>query len=347
MRNYDFCGLKDLWNDFNSAIKEREVNLSDAKIYQVEDYDELEDNKARLYLLKTDVRDLKQCKKTMKVSKKTAAKLCHIGCFYEIDGLRYVPTDEVKNRSLRDYFGIKKGMTVNSLSEKEFSLLLASKFRGFGKIIFIAETPANGTFYKLIGIKSTNGNNNVRIIDIAEELHNVYGEDISFYTNYAEQGHVSVDFMISCVIRGLHTKEGFPLSIEMSDSASMRKSMRFNIAVEISNRKYILDSIEVNHRCVELKSSIANNIKEMAEKYVGVQLNMMPSVIDICLPYVPKKAHQKFKTYVESSKLTPLEAAYDVMFTDIFNLRLKQHKTSTYDGGKYKYERALGSSLLS
>lgn len=349
MKKFDFYGLKDLWNDFTSAISEEKVNLSKAKICQVEDIIESGEDRDTAILLVTDVATMKQFKAKLAVSARISSELERVGCFYEINKRRYLPSDDVKSRCMYDYFNITSSMAVNGLSEKEYSVLLASRFRNVGSIIFVSRRPIRG-FSKLIGMKSVSGANQIRSIDIAAGLHDVYGDKIEFYSEYTEQKTriTCLDFDFLCRIEDSCTADGTPLYISLYDNASGRKSIRVNIVVDIEGRHYILNCTEINHRIIKTKEVIAEQISQMLDDYRDIKLNISASTQEIeeaCIQYVPKKARQKFIGYITGSMLKPVEAAYDIMETDIFNMKLKVHKTQDYDGGRRKYEIALGSIL--
>lgn len=128
--------------------------------------------------------------------------------------------------------------------------------------------------------------------------------------------------------------------------------MRVDFAVKIDNRMYILDSMEVNHRTRLSGSEIADDIIKRFEICYTADLNLNITASDIVKNVlqkglVPKKAEEKFVTYMSSTNTDkPIAMASDVIKTGIFNIKNKKHTSSGYDGGKRRYELELGRALI-
>ena len=142
-----------------------------------------------------------------------------------------------------------------------------------------------------------------------------------------------------------------PVYILFQDTLSGRKSMCVDFAVEINNRKYILDSIEINHRTKLSSDKIAEDIIKKLEECYTTDLNLQITSDDIIQNVlrkglVPKKAEQRFMEYMSSTSTeAPISKASDVIKTGIFNIKNKKRASSGYDGGRRRYELELGRAL--
>lgn len=350
MRQINYDGLCDLWDDFSSAITEEKVNLTKASVYQVDSITSYKEDPrfmvARVNYINSD--GMEGAKKIL-VSSKISAELERIGCFYEIDKVKYIPADDVRCRCLYDYFGITSDMAVTGLSEKEAARLLIKKFRSVGKIYFIARRKEKGFRY-LVGMKSACGDRSkLTIMDVAKSIIEKCPNKVLFYSDYMNQRRrPGLDFQFMCNIDESKTKDGTPIYISVCDNASGRKSMKIAIVADINDRLFILDSKEINHRILCTGQSLADEAIKMLNVCKNMTLNIKASadmVKKTCIQYIPKKSREKFSEFILKANITPIEAAYDAMSTDIFNPKSKVHKTQDYDGGKAKYEIALGSVL--
>lgn len=340
MKEYTFSGIMDLWNDYTSVILTREVNLVNAKIYQVLNANYSEE-KAIANAVVTDVKTQKQKCIRMKTSKKIAQKLELIGCFFEIDKERYLPDETVIGRSMYDYFRLPLNMMMNGLSEKENAILLAARFRKVKKIVFVYRK--GKVFNELIGMQSVNGSR-LNVMELAKDLDE--NHNVRFFSDYVYQKTpTDFTFMADLGIRN----EDIPLVIRFQDDLSGRKPIKADLIANVEGRRFILSNNEIRHNSQEPVEDIIKRIVSELDLLKDMPLKPTRSVADIeemCLPYVPKNAHQRFRNAIEGSRLEPIEAAYDLIESDLFNLKRKRHKTRDYDGGKRKYELALGELLV-
>lgn len=349
MKKLNFESLCDIYEDFTHAIREEKIKLSEMTICQVKGYEKKDDKRDVLCILETSVSSLSQHKKRLIVSNTVTAWLMKIGCFFEVKktNTRFVPTEETIRYCLHDYLKISSEVKLNSFTEDVLSIAL--KFRAYGKIVFISKRPIGG-FCSLIGVKSMKSSRGIcdKAINIARELDVMLKDKVDFYTDYTEQKFVTPEFKVMCHIEGHITKNNIPLYILISDNATARKTMTISILAEVNKRYYTLKAIDMYHRVIASPNEIMENIIENVEKYKNIVLNTDVTASDIkkvCIPCIPKKNRAKYEKIMVETK-TPLETAHDVLKTDIFNSLKKNHKTLCYDGGKHKYDIALGTLLL-
>ncbi len=364
LRTFNMEGLKDLWEDYSSAIKSTKIDFKKAKIYQAKEI-----KTGGLEMLVTSVSTGKQ----ETIFEQLPDKMCYIinksECFYEIDGIRYIPSREVNSRTLNDYSRknivddcMNKGktkeppITVNHFSSPDTLKTLAGRLRRTDELIGIHYKPVRArkkVYARLVGLKSMNGENQISAVEIARCLYNKCGRSMLFESAYLEQikRQPALSFTFRCKPARLRS-DGIPVCILFQDTLSGRKSMRVDFAVKIDNRLYILDSMEVNHRTKMSGDEIADNIIKRFEVCYTADLNLNITANDIIKNVlqkglVPKKAEERFVTYMSSINTdTPIAMASDVIKTGIFNIKNKKHTSSGYDGGKRRYELELGRALI-
>ncbi len=348
MKKINFEGLCDVYEDFTSAICEEKIKLSEVTICQVKGYEKRDDKKDALNILATSVSDCSQKRKKLIVSNSVTSWLMKIGCFFEVKttGKRYVPTEETIRHFLNDYINMNSDVKLNSFTEDILSI--AVKFRTYGKIIFISKRPVRG-FCCLIGVKSAKSSSGTcnRTINMAKALNDKFNGKIDFYTNYMNQKELDSEFSIMCHVDGHVSNDGVPLYILISDNITARKSISVSILAKINSRYYELQSSDISHRITTSIDVTLCEINDNIEKYKNITFNKNVSasdIIDVCITCIPKKSREKYKKLISESK-NPLDAAYDVLSSDMFNCLNKKHKTLSYDGGKTKYKSALGTIL--
>lgn len=158
-------GLQDLWEDYSSAIKSTKIDFKKAKIYQAKEI-----KTGGLEMLVTSVSTGKQ----ETIFEQLPDKMCYIinksECFYEIDGIRYIPSREVNSRTLNDYSRknivddcMNKGktkeppITVNHFSSPDTLKTLAGRLRRTDELIGIHYKPVRArkkVYARLVGLKS-------------------------------------------------------------------------------------------------------------------------------------------------------------------------------------------------
>lgn len=352
MRKFSYQAMQDLINDFYSAFEEKKVDLTDMNICTLEKIDDKIGDKNRTAVIcvtNTGLQMSNQEIRRITVPKAVSEKLEHIGCFYETDNRRYIPSYDVMGRVLYDYFKINTAGAGNGdgLMEDEDIIGIAEKFRKVGKIYFISQKIV-GRYYELIGMRSANNVSTIGISDIISEINSRYGEKAEFFTSYTDRKNVSMDFGLFCRINKSYTKNKCPLYLYICDNVTGRKSISIDVVTIIKKRRYVLDNMDLNHKTVSPVHDIVNDIMEMVHsaetKYVGSPT--YNEIEEACMQHLPKRAQEAFKRYLKKSPNLPMEAAYDVMKTNIFNMNGKNHKTSDYDGGKRNYELALGKTVL-
>lgn len=341
-------GLNDLWNDFTTSIRRKKVNLTKVTIYQVKDIQESSDDEkfknAKTFFVSADGSE-GEC--VEQVPANIADEALRVGYFYKIGRLMYVPTRDIGGRCIGEYFGTS---VIDGFSPKEQVRLLAAKMRNTGSIQFISRLPERG-FCILEGMKSCSGEDNISAIDVANGLAKRYKNAV-FFTDYPEQKSKSpaLDFVYSCSLGNvLCASDGTPLILEVSDNACGRKSLRISVVAVANGRRFILKTVEINHRVTETSDSIADTAVEMIESLAGSNLNFdvqEEKICKLCLNLIPKKTKSKFISMLSDTDKKPIESAYDAISSELFNPRNKEHKTYDYDGGRMKYAIAVGSLLL-
>ena len=99
MRNFNMNAIKDFWEDYVNSFVDTKVNLRNAKICRIDRM-----RGENLIILATEVDTGLQYEQKMSVLPAKLTKgLERIGCFYEIDNCRYIPTVDVKGRVINDY----------------------------------------------------------------------------------------------------------------------------------------------------------------------------------------------------------------------------------------------------
>lgn len=345
MKEFTLAGIQDLWNDYSTAIVAERVNLADALICQYKAFQKKDEKEDIVKLLVTSTATMIQENKIAVVSNKITPELSRIGCFYLVGKRKYLPTGNVQGQCLYDYFGIKAEQVGNGFFDDSAALLLASRFRNTGKIWFVTTRPKKG-FCKLLGMKTMSGcNQEAAVVNIVKWFHEK--ESARFYSAYTEQKQIQLDFEVYCRIENRQIR-GLPLYIMIRDNATARKSLQLAVVAELEGRMLKLQSMYVNHRVLTDSSKLAEDAMNMLEECEKYDLNIKATgkeIVERLVPFVPKKGRAAFEQYIVQAE-SPIKAAYDIMETDIFNLLAKQHKTQYYDGGKGKYEEALGKFLL-
>lgn len=351
MRKFSYQGVLDLINDFSSAFEERKVDLTDMNICTLETIDRIgdKDRTAVVCVTNTGLQMSNQVQRRITVPQAVSEKLEHIGCFYETDNRRYIPSYDVMDRVLYDYFKINTAGAGNGdgLMENENIINIAEKFRKVGKIYFISQHLA-GKYYEIVGMRSANNVSTINISDIVCEINARYGDKAEFFTSYTSKKQIGMNFSMFCRINKSRTKNSCPIYLYIADNISGRKSIQVDIITIIKKRKYVLDNMDLNHKTITSISDIVDDIMKMLHdtETKSIKSISYEEIEESCIQYVPKRAQELFKRYIKKSPNTPIEAAYDVMKTNLFNINCKDHKTSDYDGGKRNYEIALGKTIL-
>lgn len=360
MKKLCYEGLNDLWLDYTSTVKEEKINLSETYIGQIKSFKIYqEDNRyyvANVLYVGANKKEFKQNIFVPKVIKPEVEK---IGFFLKFEKEKYLPNPEVFCRCMNDYFGCNREQIINKFTAIKELRELASKFSEIGKIFFISYKKING-FRKLVGMKSAcreserSSHAAIEIAKSAVELEKMLNKKITFFSDYTEQKTKlpSLDFQFMFQVGEMTSSNGIPLYAEVIDNVSGRKSLKVSIIAMFNNRRFIIKSKELNHRTLKDSDKIVKDIIESLNECSNTFLDFDVSknkIEEACLKYIPKKSRNSFISMISSEhndKIKPIELAYDAMSSDIFNLKGKMHKTNNYDGGKSKYEVALGSVLI-
>lgn len=362
--NFNMEGLKDLWEDYSSAIKSTKIDFKKAKIYQAKEL-----KAGGLDMLVTFVDTGRQETVFEPLPDKMRDIINKSECFYEINGIRYIPSREVNSRTLNDYSRKPIGgdymnkkktkespITINHFSTPDMLQELARRLRRTDELIGIHYKSINvrkKVYTRLVGLKSLNSESQISAMEIAECLHTKYANSMSFESAYLEQTkkQPALNFKFICRPDRLRNDK-IPVCILFQDTLSGRKSMCIDFAVEINNRRYILDSMEINHRTKLSSEEIAEDVSQRLETCYEADLNLQITSDDIIQNVlqkglIPKRAEKKFMEYMSSTNSdAPIARASDVVKTGIFNIKNKKHTSSGYDGGKRRYELELGRALI-
>lgn len=350
-----YQSLKDMWEDFKSAYPDTTVNLAHTKIYQVK---RINDTKAILY--ETDVRTGSQKKVSSNLNQDFAEEIERASIFYHIDGVNYIPTDEVRNRVICDYFKNpdiqdydkeqeKMHMAVTAFSSAKDAKMLAKAFQNVQNIIFTSSKPKNG-YAILTGIRSNNSLHYMTVMDIIDKLKEEM-PNITFLTDYPEQTKCGIDFECICQIPDMLSREKYPLYVRFYDNVSSRKSLQIDILVKINRRFYVLEAEEIPHRTSTEAPAITALVLDMLKRNAEKNLILEHSLDDVkiaCCKYMPKKLQKEFnELLVNAENSNLLFAAYDAMEEVFYCAKRKEtpYKTQNYDAGKRKCQVELGSLL--
>lgn len=349
MKKISIDELNDFWEDFSSSVITKEVNLSDALIFQVKKINS-KNAKTVVDLLCTSVRSLSQEVVHAEVkSHKILQLIKYSGCFYKVGGCYYIPNENVKRRCIYDYFSkVSKNasdINVNSFAPDINSVNLASAFKRNNRIVFLG-TALSKNYVLLTGMKSkaSNKRNTIDGLKIAKAL------DVSeFWTEYHEKKANDFTFKFYCKVNDVETsKDGTPLLVCICDNIMGRKSIRVDIVAELNGRMYILNHVDVEHRTLkssnEIASTIIDMLKSASMKCVKKDISA-EEIKKASLKYVPKRYQKEFEFALDNAN-EPIVAAYDIIGSGIFSVKDKGRKTVDYDAGQRKYELALGSAML-
>lgn len=345
MKKISYSGLCDIWHDFTSTFPETLIKLQEVKIYQVKDV-----NGCKMKLLETDVNTMLQTERYAKIPEEYITEIQRIGVFYKAAKKIYIPTDSVRNRILGDYFREKgKSFKITSFSSKEDVICLAHQFQTVGSIYFISRNLGKG-YASLVGMRAKHSNGYVKMDEILSNIKKHY--QLTFYTDYLEQQTCHLNFSVLCRIENVQTIDGFPLYLKIQDNISNRKSVTADILVEITDKKYIFDTLELGHRTLirkDLAEELCKRIAGCKQKAVVFPENE-EQVETGCLKYIPKKMHKvfidTFHESIEKEEQTILASAYNAMIKAFQSVNAKAiYKTQGYDMGKRKCELYLGSLL--
>lgn len=353
MRNFNMNAIKDFWEDYVNSFVDTKVNLRNAKICRIDRM--IGEN---LIILATDVDTGLQYEQKMHVlPAKLTKRLERIGCFYEIDNYRYIPTVDVKGRVINDYCkplksedDTKSTIVLSRFSEDEDVARLARRMKNARNLTFVSRRPfevmdsyVTYKYTSLVGIKSANKQTQIYAIDIMDAFCKK-AEKTKAFSGYIDQQKANnVNFTFTCNI------DNSSLALKVSDSITGRKSIQIDIISKINGRTYTLESIEINHRNTKSAECIADTLFQKVSRYLQNPANTEASPEDVekvCLKYIPQKARTEFTKEIRKEGVNAVEAAYDMISSGlIFNLKGKVHKTKEYDAGKRKAEIALGQMM--
>ena len=339
-----FSDLENLFNSWLKAVPARKVSLDKMKIYRINNV-EKKPGKTTAEAVITDVETMGQKKATVVIPAGKADQLKHAGVFYKTEnGSRFIPTDEVQGHIFSDFFNMptKRAENLSSEGIKQADLELAGKFRKVGQMIFIAKNSELG-FSELVGAKSAETpSKRAKSLFIAKRLKGEF-----WYSCGYQAGQASMEFEFECHNDEWKTADGTPYWLSFSDTATGRRSIRIDLVAGVHGRKYVIDNMEVSHRSSMSSNKIADKVQKMVEKHGETVLNTAveaQAISDSCLKYVPAKTRKMAWESIWADDV-PIDAAYDAMSDELFNPRQKQHRTWGYDGGRRKYELALGQML--
>ena len=163
MRNFNMNAIKDFWEDYVNSFVDTKVNLRNAKICRI---DRMKGE--NLIILATEVDTGLQYEQKMSVlPAKLTKRLERIGCFYEIDNCRYIPTVDVKGRVINDYCkplksedDTKSTIVLSRFSEDEDVARLARRMKNARNLTFVSRRPfevmdsyVTYKYTSLVGIK--------------------------------------------------------------------------------------------------------------------------------------------------------------------------------------------------
>ena len=208
MRNFNMNAIKDFWEDYVNSFVDTKVNLRNAKICRIDRM--IGEN---LIILATDVDTGLQYEQKMHVlPAKLTKRLERIGCFYEIDNYRYIPTVDVKGRVINDYCkplksedDTKSTIVLSRFSEDEDVARLARRMKNARNLTFVSRRPFevmdSYVTYKyaiLVGIKSANKQTQIYAIDIMDALCKK-AEKTKAFSGYIDQQKANnVNFTFTC-----------------------------------------------------------------------------------------------------------------------------------------------------
>ena len=370
-QKYPFCVIKGLWDDFESVVTVKTVNLKEAKVGSIALAEEDDSRKRPEDGITTipynciDVMTMQLYRKEFKVKSKELVNILKAaGCFYQIEKDIYIPTDDVKRRGIYDYFrktdekrkkkssGIEyEDINLKAFSGEETLRNFAQRFRKIESVNFIGERIPGSSCLRLIGLKSdkktSEKNAPQNIFDILKAINGYekwkMGND--YYTDYDTHSIDNLVYSVTCDVK-ITSKNGFPLYVTLTDTATGRKSMQIDICTSIHGRMYIIDSDDIAHRTTKTTEAVVKEIDCLLMKYENSFLNASVTadlVEKICKSSLPKKAQSRFTELIKAGHKVPIEAAYDAM-DELFTSE-KSFKTKDYDRGKRKFNVALGSVL--
>lgn len=370
-QKYPFCVIKGLWDDFESVVTVKTVNLKEAKVGSIALAEEDDSRKRPEDGITTipynciDVMTMQLYRKEFKVKSKELVNILKAaGCFYQIEKDIYIPTDDVKRRGIYDYFrktdekrkkkssGIEyEDINLKAFSGEETLRNFAQRFRKIESVNFIGERIPGSSCLRLIGLKSdkktSEKNAPQNIFDILKAINGYekwkMGND--YYTDYDTHSIDNLVYSVTCDVK-IRTKNGFPLYVTLTDTATGRKSMQIDICTSIHGRMYIVDSVDIAHRTTKTTEAVVKEIDSLLMKYENCFLNASVTadlIEKTCKSSLPKKAQNRFKELIRAGHKVPIEAAYDAM-DELFTSE-KSFKTKDYDRGKRKFNISLGSVL--
>lgn len=349
MRKINLSCLKDLWEDFSSTVITFKVDLVNLKICQVCDIVIENDDTSCVVVETFDIRSMQWERKTKYRTRTSIAKRLDNKYYYIYNKHRFLPMEDMSSRYMSDYFGIKSNMMLNGSSERFKVEVQAEMFRKKGQISFICVK--DDGFFAIVGLKSINSKSDISAFKIAKDLAataRAKDEGITFYSDYLDKRSDSFEFSYACRIGNSCSLNGKMLYIVVHDSITARKSIRIDIAADINNRLCVIDCIEINHRHCR-KNDIANEVLAMINQYEKTNINddvSADAIAENCIMFIPKKSQCRFIEMInDENSLSTLDSAYDAIDSDIFNVKNKEHKTHDYDGGRRKFELALGQLL--
>lgn len=208
MRNFNMNAIKDFWEDYVNSFVDTKVNLRNAKICRI---DRMKGE--NLIILATEVDTGLQYEQKMSVlPAKLTKRLERIGCFYEIDNCRYIPTVDVKGRVINDYCkplksedDTKSTIVLSRFSEDEDVARLARRMKNARNLTFVSRRPfevmdsyVTYKYTSLVGIKSANKQTQIYAIDIMDALCKK-AEKTKAFSGYIDQQKANnVNFMAVC-----------------------------------------------------------------------------------------------------------------------------------------------------
>ena len=242
MRNFNMNAIKDFWEDYVNSFVDTKVNLRNAKICRIDRM-----RGENLIILATEVDTGLQYEQKMSVlPAKLTKRLERIGCFYEIDNCRYIPTVDVKGRVINDYCkplksedDTKSTIVLSRFSEDEDVARLARRMKNARNLTFVSRRPfevmdsyVTYKYTSLVGIKSANKQTQIYAIDIMDALCKK-AEKTKAFSGYIDQQKANnVNFTFTCNI------DNSSLALKVSDSITGRKSIQIDIISKINGRTY-------------------------------------------------------------------------------------------------------------